>query len=68
MKTARETLDIVNAYQSVGTYRGAAALCGTTPKTVKRVLERRARGQQAPSFRKALKAQTRNLEMSPLYL
>jgi hypothetical protein len=45
MKSARDTLDIVNAYQSVGSYRGAAALCGTTPKTVKRILERRARGQ-----------------------
>lgn len=38
-------MEIVNAYQSVGTYRGAAALCGTTHKTVKRVLERRAQGQ-----------------------
>src|SRR6185295_10975680 len=35
----------VNAYAALGTYRGAAALCGTTHKTVKRVLERRARGQ-----------------------
>jgi transposase len=38
-------MDIVNAYAELGTYRGAAALCGTTHKTVKRVLERRARGQ-----------------------
>ena len=38
-------MDIVNAYAALGTYRGAAALCGTTHKTVKRVLERRARGQ-----------------------
>jgi len=37
-------MDIVNAYAALGTYRGAAALCGTTHKTVKRVLERRARG------------------------
>ncbi|GAC1328779.1 MAG: hypothetical protein NVSMB2_28020 [Chloroflexota bacterium] len=34
-------MEIVNAYELVGTYRAAAALCGTTAKTVKRVLERR---------------------------
>ena len=45
MKCARDQMDIVNAYAALGTYRGAAALCGTTHKTVKRVLERRARGQ-----------------------
>src|SRR5437868_3115970 len=45
MKTARDEMDIVNAYQTVGTYRGAAALCGTTHKTVRRVIERRERGQ-----------------------
>jgi Integrase core domain len=33
-------MDIVNAYAELGSYRGAAALCGTTHKTVKRVLER----------------------------
>jgi transposase len=38
-------MDIVNAYQELGTYRAAAALCGTTHKTVKRVLERRAAKQ-----------------------
>ena len=45
MKSARQEMDIVNAYQTVGTLRGAAALCGTTHKTVKRVLERRQRNQ-----------------------
>jgi transposase len=38
-------MEIVNAYELVGSYRGAAELCGTTAKTVKRVLERRAAGQ-----------------------
>ena len=33
-------MSIISAYQTVGTYRGAAALCGTTHKTVKRVIER----------------------------
>jgi hypothetical protein len=34
-------MEIVNAYALVGSYRGAAALCGTTHKTVKRVMSRR---------------------------
>lgn len=32
-------MDIISAYREVGTYRGAAAMCGTTHKTVKRVIE-----------------------------
>lgn len=32
-------MDIDAAYREVGTYRGAADMCGTTPKTVKRVVE-----------------------------
>jgi transposase len=43
VKSARERLDIVSAYDELGSYRAAAALCGTTHKTVRRVLERRAR-------------------------
>ena len=31
-------MDIIAAYEQVGTLRGAAALCGTTHKTVKRVV------------------------------
>lgn len=31
-------MEIVAAYEQVGTFRGAAALCGTTHKTVKRVV------------------------------
>jgi len=45
VKSLRDEMEIVNAYELVGSYRGAAALCGTTAKTVKRVLERRAAGQ-----------------------
>ena len=29
-------MDVVAAYRDVGTYRGAAAMCGVDPKTVKR--------------------------------
>jgi transposase len=39
-------LDIINAYEETGSMRAAAALCGTTHKTVKRVLERRVAGQR----------------------
>ena len=45
MKCLRDEMEIVNAFELVGSYRGAAALCGTTAKTVKRVLERRAASQ-----------------------
>ncbi len=41
MKSAREQLDILSAYHELGSFRAAAALCGTTPKTVRRVVERR---------------------------
>ncbi len=36
MLTARKTMDVVAAYKNVGTYRGAAEICGVDPKTVKR--------------------------------
>lgn len=39
MKSARERMDIISAYRDVGTYRGAAEICGTTHKTVKRIIE-----------------------------
>lgn len=42
-------MDIVAAYQLVGTYRGAAEICGTTHKTVKRVIERTEAGQDRPA-------------------
>lgn len=43
MKTAREQLDILTTYAELGSYRAAAALTGTTHKTVRRVVERRSR-------------------------
>ena len=56
MKTARDEMDIVNAYRAVGTYRGAAALCGTTHKTVRRVMERRERGEVGQRMAQETKA------------
>jgi len=41
-------MDIISAYREAGTYRGAAAISGTTPKTVKRVIARHEAGGGAP--------------------
>jgi transposase len=41
-------MDIISAYREVGSYRGAAAISGTTPKTVKRVVARHESGGGAP--------------------
>ena len=41
-------MDIIAAYREVGTYRGAAALSGTTAKTVKRVIARHEAGGGVP--------------------
>jgi transposase len=32
-------MDVIAAYREVGSYRGAAAMCGTTHKTVRRIIE-----------------------------
>lgn len=40
-------MDIVHAYEELGSYRGAAALCGTTHKTVRRIILRRGSGGAA---------------------
>jgi len=41
-------MDIISAFREVGTYRGAAELCGTTHKTVKRVVDRAEAGGDRP--------------------
>jgi len=41
-------MDIISAYREVGSYRGVADMCGTTPKTVKRVIARHEGGQVSP--------------------
>jgi transposase len=51
VKTARDQLDILTAYHELGSYRAAAALCGTTHKTVRRVIERRSRPSGEPRLR-----------------
>ena len=47
LKPARERMHIIAAYQEVGTYRGAADICGTTHKTVKRVVVKAEAGEAA---------------------
>jgi transposase len=40
-------MDVIAAYQQVGSFRGAAAMCGTTHKTVKRIIAaHEARGER----------------------
>src|ERR1700743_1343562 len=51
MKSSGEVMDIIAAYREVGTYRGAAAMCNTTHKTVKRVVERAQSGGTRPERR-----------------
>jgi hypothetical protein len=36
-------MDVIAAYREVGSYRGAAAICGTTHKTVRRIVEQEAK-------------------------
>jgi len=42
-------MDMTIAYREVGTYRGAAAMCGCDPKTIKRALTRVAAGDERPA-------------------
>jgi len=46
-------MDVIAAYQQVGTYRGAAAMCGTTHKTVKRIIEAAQQGEMSGQRRSA---------------
>ena len=48
MKNTRERMDVLAAYREVGSYRGAAELCGTTHKTVRRIVLRHLAGDAAP--------------------
>jgi transposase len=41
-------MDIISAYREAGTFRGAAVISGTTPKTVKRVIARHEAGGGVP--------------------
>jgi transposase len=47
LKNARERMDVIAAYQQVGSFRGAAAMCGTTHKTVRRIIAAHEAGNSA---------------------
>ncbi len=47
MKSVRERMDIISAYRDVGSFRAAADICSTTPKTVKRIVEAAQRNEPA---------------------
>ena len=49
MKTVRERMDIISAFREVGSYHGAAEICATTAKTVKRVVEAAQRSEPRPA-------------------
>ena len=51
MKSAEKRMNIVDEYRELGSYRAAAEACGTTHKTVKRVVEAAARGEVVPRRR-----------------
>ena len=44
-------MDVIAAYQQVGSFRGAAELCGTTHKTVKRIVTVALAGEKPPPRR-----------------
>lgn len=44
LKTTRDYVNLIDAYHELGSYRAAAALCGTTDKTVRRAVERHRAG------------------------
>jgi len=44
VRGARERLEIINVYGELGSYRAAAKVCGTTHKTVKRIVQRQQTG------------------------
>jgi hypothetical protein len=38
LKSEREKTDMIAGYNDLGSFRGAAAICGVDPKTVKRAV------------------------------
>lgn len=51
MKNARERMDVLAAYRDTGSYRSAAEICGTTHKTVRRIVDRHYAGGEEPARR-----------------
>jgi hypothetical protein len=58
LKNARERMDVLAAYREVGSYRGAADICGTTHKTVRRIVQ----AHEAGGAARARKDRSHNYE------
>ncbi len=63
MKNARQRMDVIAAYQQVGSYRAAAAMCGTTNKTVKRIIEAQLAGDDVGAGRRERAPRRRNYDL-----
>lgn len=63
MLTARENMDVIAAFENVGSYRGAAVMCGCDPKTVKRKVEAHRRSELVAERRSRPKP-VRNTEIA----
>jgi transposase len=63
MLTARENMDVIAAFENVGTYRGAAEMCGCDPKTVKRKVEAHRRAELTAERKPRVKPE-RNTEIA----
>jgi hypothetical protein len=48
MKSVREHMDMNAAHRETGSYRAAAEICNTTPKTVKRSVEAQRNAGEGP--------------------
>ena len=71
LKSARERMNIISTYREVGSYRGAAELCGTTHKTVKRAVERAEAGgppAREPRLERAYAEHLRHIVWRPQHL
>ncbi len=55
-------MDVIAAYQQVGSYRGAAAICGTTHKTVKRIVDGQRSGDSVDAGRRPRAPRRRNYD------
>jgi len=58
LKTTRDYVHIIDAYNQLGSYRAAADLCGTSDKTVKRAVERQQAGGPWSRRARALRRNT----------
>ena len=62
MLTVRKNMDVIAAFENVGTFRGAAVMCGVDPKTVKRIVEAHRRSELSGQ-RKPRSGPARNTEV-----